>query len=559
MMPTLPRLTPIAFFFATGQLLAADVGRVLLAVGDTVAARDKQVVKLVLGSMVQDKDVLRTGPTSNLQVRFIDESVLAMRENSEVRIDEFRFTGKEDGTERAFFRLLKGGLRKVTGIVGRTNHKNYQMSTIVATIGVRGTDYAATLCQRDCRNPDGTLARDGLYGRAIGPSFGTNRLAITNERGEFIFGITQDFLVPDGKTAPGLLLQPTDFLYDKLAATRRGGTKGEAGGTGKERAATGGAQHESRGATPAPALPRPVMFVNVADPAVGPVSASQESSGSPIDNPALAGGGTVAGPTAAATPPAILGPTPTVGAVGAYVDASGQASDGGAYVTPSMLTFNGSGVITGFNIPAGTTEVDGGTVEPPGVIGTATSVAESGAADPGDGSINARWVRWGSTITDDTGTSMLPGGFHGMIGNLAPPEVVAGKSGTFSFSTVGGTTPTNNLGQTPISAFSYPSLTVNFTSRVASFSAFSWAFPANSWSFPSVNANVIITPGKGAGVDGLSTGGACTGTGCAGPITLGVTGIFYGPRGDHLGAAFAGQSGSAKAMGVKLYTCAPSC
>ena len=113
---------------AAGQAWAADVGRVLLAAGDTVAVRDKQVVKLVFGSTIQDRDVLRTGPASSLQLRFTDESILSMRENSEVRIDEFRFTGREDGSERAFFSLLKGGLRKITGIIGRINNKNSVVS-----------------------------------------------------------------------------------------------------------------------------------------------------------------------------------------------------------------------------------------------------------------------------------------------------------------------------------------------------------------------------------------------------------------------------------------------
>ena len=543
MKTALPRLIAIILLAVAGHASAADVGRVLLAAGDTVVVRDKQIVKLVFGSAVQDKDLLRTGPASNLQVRFIDESILSMRESSEIRIDEFRYTGKEDGTERAFFSLLKGGLRKVTGIIGRTNHKNYQMGSIVATIGIRGTDYAATLCQRDCySNPSHQLAPDGLYGRVIGASFGTNRNSITNKTGEHLFGIGQNYHVPDAGTVPQLLLEPPGFV----SVAVKGKSVKPPAGTGNEQAAAGGAQQDPRGTTPpAPPAVLPRLLTGA--------SSTTDSVLDPITS--------ATGP-APATVPSV---TPTLGGVGAGVDGFGQASDGGAYLTPSMLTFNGSGVLTALNIPAGTTEVDGSLIDPPGVIGAASAVAESGSADPGDGSINARWVRWSSgTFTDDSGTSMLPGGFHAMVGNLAPPDVVAAKTGTFSFSTVGGTTPTNNLGQTPVSAFAYPSLTVNFTSRVASLGAFSWTFPSNFWSFPAGNANVIITPGKGAGIDGLYGGTCSSGPGGCGypspsPASLGVTGIFYGPRGDHLGAAFAAQSGSAGAMGVKLYTCAPSC
>src|SRR6188472_2504872 len=95
-----------------------DVGRVLVAAGDTVAIRGSQAVPLKLGSTIQDGDALRTGQNSNLQVRFIDDSVISMKESSELRIDNFKFNGKADGSERAHFTLLKGGLRSMTGAIG---------------------------------------------------------------------------------------------------------------------------------------------------------------------------------------------------------------------------------------------------------------------------------------------------------------------------------------------------------------------------------------------------------------------------------------------------------
>ena len=48
----------------------------------------------------------------------IDGAVIALRAQSEFRIDEYRFNGKEDGTEKATMSLLKGGIRAVTGVIG---------------------------------------------------------------------------------------------------------------------------------------------------------------------------------------------------------------------------------------------------------------------------------------------------------------------------------------------------------------------------------------------------------------------------------------------------------
>ena len=136
------RLLPLLAFMLTIGLSvtahAADVGRVLLAAGNAVAIRGNQTIPLAFGTMIQDRDLLRTGAASNLQVRFIDESIVSMKESSELRIDDFRFSGKEDGSERGFLSLLKGGLRTVTGLVGRSNNANYRLSTTTATIGKIG-------------------------------------------------------------------------------------------------------------------------------------------------------------------------------------------------------------------------------------------------------------------------------------------------------------------------------------------------------------------------------------------------------------------------------------
>src|SRR5580765_4323364 len=90
---------------ASGWAAAADVGRVVLAAGDTSALRQGQVVRLAFGTMVQDQDVLRTGPASNLQVRFEDDSYVSLREGSELRVDQFKFAGGSGKDESAVFSL----------------------------------------------------------------------------------------------------------------------------------------------------------------------------------------------------------------------------------------------------------------------------------------------------------------------------------------------------------------------------------------------------------------------------------------------------------------------
>ena len=49
---------------------------------------------------------------------------------------------------------MRGGLRAVSGFIGKRNRRNYAMRTPVATIGIRGSSYDL-YCQGTCVDPDG--------------------------------------------------------------------------------------------------------------------------------------------------------------------------------------------------------------------------------------------------------------------------------------------------------------------------------------------------------------------------------------------------------------------
>lgn len=52
--------------------------------------------------------------------------------------------------QTAVFKLLKGGFRTVTGLIGKADRGEYRVSTRTATIGIRGTDYEVILCDAAC-------------------------------------------------------------------------------------------------------------------------------------------------------------------------------------------------------------------------------------------------------------------------------------------------------------------------------------------------------------------------------------------------------------------------
>lgn len=214
---------PIALVLLVPAMAQAAAGRVLMAAGDAVAVRDGKEVKLAAGAPINDRDVLRTGTGSNLQVRMTDESVVALKERTTLAIDQYRFSGQQDGSERAFYRLLKGGFRTISGLIGKTNRANYEVRTSVATIGIRGTAYSLALCEAgSCINANGTAAKDGLYGAVT-----EGKVAASNNKGAFEFIAGEAFFAPRPDVGVEKLLVPPAFLADRLEGQKRGANQAQ--------------------------------------------------------------------------------------------------------------------------------------------------------------------------------------------------------------------------------------------------------------------------------------------------------------------------------------------
>jgi len=125
-----------------GAYASIDAGRVQFVFGDSRALATNGAERaLKKGDVVHEGDTVITGPSASLQLLMVDDAMVAVRPNSRLRIDTYRFQGKEDGSERGVLHLIKGAFRSITGAIGHTNKKNYKIITDTANIGVRGTDH----------------------------------------------------------------------------------------------------------------------------------------------------------------------------------------------------------------------------------------------------------------------------------------------------------------------------------------------------------------------------------------------------------------------------------
>ena len=135
----------IASTVVPGAALSAPAARVEFAIGNAqVISPNGQSRLAQKGVEVGSGETVSTNE-GRVQLRFTDGAFVSLQPRSDFRVDEYRYEGKADGSEKGFFSLLKGGLRTITGLVGRTNKKNYQVTTSVATIGIRGTEYTLSL------------------------------------------------------------------------------------------------------------------------------------------------------------------------------------------------------------------------------------------------------------------------------------------------------------------------------------------------------------------------------------------------------------------------------
>lgn len=196
------------------QASADSAGRVLALAGTATIERGGRQVPLSAGAMVESGDLLAVGDRSALQVRFTDESVVALRANSQFRIDNYSFE-KNPETDRSVLGLLKGGMRTITGLIGKANQKNYLVQTATATIGIRGTHFLVVSCNNDCVRPDGTLEANGTFG-----SVADGRITVSNAAGTRDFGQQDAFHVPTATSAPVRLLAPPAILSDRGQASR---------------------------------------------------------------------------------------------------------------------------------------------------------------------------------------------------------------------------------------------------------------------------------------------------------------------------------------------------
>ena len=118
----------------------AVVARVAAAVGNvSVVGADGQTRSAVKGAPLVSGDSVRTQKDAYAVLAFRDRSVVTVPGDSEFKLENVRFSLAQPSTDSFVTRIVKGGARALTGLLGKSNPNAVRFNVGTATIGIRGT------------------------------------------------------------------------------------------------------------------------------------------------------------------------------------------------------------------------------------------------------------------------------------------------------------------------------------------------------------------------------------------------------------------------------------
>ena len=128
----------------------STVARVAVVFGGVqLIGADGQTRPAVKAAPMFTGDTVRTAKDAYAVVAFRDQSVVTVNADSEFKLENVRFSGAQPAGDSFFVRVVKGGARTLTGLLGKRDPKSVRINVGTATIGIRGTGVDGALGQ-DC-------------------------------------------------------------------------------------------------------------------------------------------------------------------------------------------------------------------------------------------------------------------------------------------------------------------------------------------------------------------------------------------------------------------------
>lgn len=237
-MPAQPQVDP--------NIQSAPVGRVVWVKGvfKAISMGNKERA-LDRASIIYLHDTLITDTNSQAQIVFTDNSLMTFKPNTRFEIAQYSYTPEnKKGVGKYIMNLIEGGFRTITGLIAKGDPNAYQVNTPVATIGVRGTDYAVYVSGgqlyvgyykgKPCvKNGSGTLCLDDKNKYAEVKKPGAQPQAVSKQPAVFKekLAVVPASIAPSSDNSFGPLMSGSDNTSGSSGASGSGSGGGGGGGT----------------------------------------------------------------------------------------------------------------------------------------------------------------------------------------------------------------------------------------------------------------------------------------------------------------------------------------
>ena len=197
---------------------------------------DGKVKILSLKSEVEAGDTLVTEKNTYALVKFIDNSEITLKPSTTFVVEQFAYQADQPEGDQASFNLVKGGLRSLSGLLGKRSKEKFSLKTPVATIGIRGTYFIVEYVAPSTPVPTAaaptlpTPARSpGLYVQVLDGLIHVTNPAGTSNFSAGQFGYTPNFRQPPVllPTNPGIPFTPPPVFNSSTGPSASNGTPGK--------------------------------------------------------------------------------------------------------------------------------------------------------------------------------------------------------------------------------------------------------------------------------------------------------------------------------------------
>ena len=127
-------------FIVAANANAISSGKVVFKVGNPIITDKKGTHDIFKGDELGSGDKIIT-QSGIVQIQFADKSFMSLKPKTEFVIDSYNYDQNDDSAQVSKYKLNYGEIRTVSGLIGKTNRKDYSIETPVATIGIRGTKF----------------------------------------------------------------------------------------------------------------------------------------------------------------------------------------------------------------------------------------------------------------------------------------------------------------------------------------------------------------------------------------------------------------------------------